>query len=77
MCVCNSNDGKYEVIINDINDLYICSVFFKSLSTVCRFLEDACLDNSKIDVVRISDTKLIDVDILLFIWNYCFKKDEV
>lgn len=75
MCVCNSNDGKYEVVINDINDCYICSVFFKSITTVCRFLEDACLANSKIDVVRVSDTKLLDIDMLLSIWNDVYRNE--
>lgn len=77
MCVCNSCDGKYEVIISDNFDNYICNIAFKSITNVCRFLEDADLKVCKIDIVRKTDSKLLDIDMLLSIWRSDFNECEV
>lgn len=77
MCVCNSYEGKYEVIINDNFDNYICTINFKSITNVCRFLEDANLNASKIDVFRKKDSRLLDTDIILSIWKSDFNECEV
>lgn len=76
MCVCNNDDAKYEVIINDNFNNYICTVKFKSITTVCRFLDDANLINANIDVCRIKDSNLLDIDVLLSIWKSDFESED-
>lgn len=77
MCVVNSDKSKYELILFDSLDNYICTIPFASITTVCRFLEDADLSNCHIDIFRRSDNKVIDLEILMSIWQSDFYDCEV
>lgn len=69
MCMVNNDDRNYELILSDLDDNTICSIFFKSVTSVCRFLEECDLTKCIVDVVRMKDTKLIDVKLLLDVWK--------
>lgn len=72
MCVVNSDKGKYEVLIFDVNHHIICAIYFLSISTVCRFLDDFDFDFGDVEICKKGTGEFIDPRYLLDIWNKYF-----
>lgn len=75
MCVVNSDKGKYEVLIFDIQHHLICSVNFKSISTVCRFLDDFDFEFGDVEICKIGYGDLIDPKLLMQVWDNYFEEE--
>lgn len=69
MCVCNSNNNEYEVIVCDLANSPICTVYFKTISLVARFLDDFDFDKGKCQIYRRKDMQYIDGAWLLDLWK--------
>ena len=77
MCVCNANKASYEMIITTIAGELICDLHFKSISTVCRFIEsDVNTDICKLDLFRLKDNQRIDIELLMSIWKLDFMEED-
>ena len=69
MCVCNSENKDYEVIITDKQNFPICTVYFKTISLVARFLDDFDFDRGNCQIYRKKDMQYIDGAWLLDLWK--------
>lgn len=70
MCVVNSIDkGNYEVIVSDLGHFPICSIYFVSISTVCRFVQDFDFEHGMLDIYRRKDMQFIDSQLLMELWS--------
>ena len=69
MCIVNTEKKNYELVISDLEHFPICSIYFASISTVCRFLDEIDFDRCLVDVFRCKDMQFIDSDLLKEIWR--------
>lgn len=59
---------KYEVYLM-INKKIICQWYFKSITQVCKFLENCDLDFIDAEVIRLKDLHSFDAMSLLEVWK--------
>ena len=77
MCVCNANKAAYEMIITNKDGELLCDLYFKSISTVCRFIEsDVNTDLINLGLFRIKDNQSIDIELLMSIWKLDFMEED-
>lgn len=70
MCIVNSDKGKYEFIILDLNeDIVITSFKCMSISTVARLLDEFNFDRARPMLIRLEDNQVLDPKTLLEVWR--------
>lgn len=69
MCVSYSEKSDYEVIVCDMQHFPICTLNFKSISLIARFLDDFDFERGICDIYRKKDMQFIDGKWLLELWK--------
>lgn len=73
MCIVNSNEGKFEVIIKDLNNEVIVSFRIKSITLACRLLDEFDFRKARISIIKLSDNTELNVFDLLDTWRNAYE----